>query len=256
MSTSRFVWVELMTGDVASAAAFYSGVVGWQAQASGLPGVDYTLMKVGDAGVAGMMATPPELAAIGRPASWSGYIDVDDVDAMAARLLEAGGKVLSPAANIPGVGRFAVVADPQGAAFMLFKPMPPEQPPAAPAPGAPGTIGWHELRAMDGASVFDFYATLFGWTRGEGIGMGSLGTYQLFEIDGVPAGAIMTKMPDAPMPEWRFYFRVDAIEAAAQRVARLGGAVTMGPEQVPDGQWELHGRDPQGAVFALISAAK
>ena len=255
MPASRFVWHELMTGDVASAAAFYSGVVGWQAQASGLPGVDYTLMKVGDAGVAGMMATPAELAAIGRPASWSGYIAVDDVDVMAARLLQAGGKVLRPADDIPGVGRFAVVADPQGASFMLFKPTPTE-PPVMLAPDAVGTVCWHELRAMDGASVFDFYATLFGWTQGESLGMGAQGTYQLFEIDGAPGGAMMTKMPDAPMAAWRFYFRVDAIDAAAQRVARLGGSVTMGPEPIPGGGWELHGRDPQGAVFALMSAAK
>jgi predicted enzyme related to lactoylglutathione lyase len=255
MSAARFVWYELMTGDAAAAAAFYTGVVGWRAQDSGMPGVAYTLMKSGDAQVAGMMATPAELKAIGAPATWSGYIAVDDVDAMEARVLQAGGKVLRPAGDIPGVGRFAVVADPQGASFMLFKPMPAEAPPT-PAADAPGTTGWHELRAMDGQAVFGFYASLFGWTQGEGLDMGPMGIYQLFEIDGVPSGAVMTKEPDAPKPGWRYYFRVDAIDAAAQRVARLGGTVTMGPQQVPGGTWVLHGRDPQGAVFALMSTAK
>jgi uncharacterized protein len=254
MTASRFVWYELMTPDAAAAADFYSQVVGWRAQDSGMPGIAYTLMMVGDAQVAGMMATPDELKAIAPPA-WSGYVAVDDVDAAEARVLQLRGKVLRPASDIPGVGRFAVVADPQGASFMLFKPAR-NDPPPMPAPGAPGTTGWHELRAADGPAVFDFYATLFGWTKGEGMDMGPMGVYQLFEIDGVPSGAVMTKEADTPMPGWRYYFQVAAVDAGAARVASLGGKVTMGPHQVPGGNWVLHGRDPQGAVFALMSMTK
>ena len=255
MPASRFVWYELMTTDVAAAAAFYSQVVGWRAEDSGMPGVDYTLLKVGDARVAGMMPTPAELQAIGAPSAWRGYIAVDDVDAVEARLLQLGGKVVRPADDIPGVGRFASVADPQGAPFVLFKPQSGDPPPM-PAPDSPGTTGWHELRAMDGPSAFDFYATLFGWTRGQALDMGPLGTYQLFDIAGESSGAVMTKMPDAPRPEWRYYFTVAAIDAAARRITDLGGRVAMEPLQVPTGHWVLHGVDPQGAVFALTSAAK
>ena len=255
MPAARFVWYELMTGDVAAASAFYMGVVGWGARDSGMPGMAYTLMTIGDAQVAGMMSTPPELKAAGAPSAWSGYVAVDDVDALEARVLQLGGKVLSPAQDIPEIGRFAVVADPQGASFMLFKPQR-DDPPPMPAPEAPGTTGWHELRALDGPAVFDFYATLFGWTRGEGLDMGPMGVYQLFEIDGVPSGAVMTRESDATLPAWRYYFRVAAIDAAAQRVAQQGGTVTMGPHQVPGGNWVLHGRDPQGAVFALMSMTK
>ncbi len=255
MPAAHFAWYELMTADAPAAVDFYTRVVGWQARDAGVSDTAYTLLAVGDAGIAGLMATPPELLAIGAPSCWSGYIVVDDVDAMAARVLQAGGKVLRPAEDIPGVVRFAVVADPQGASFMLFKPLTTEAPPL-PAPEAPGTVGWHELRAMDGPAVFDFYATLFGWTKGEGLDMGPLGTYQLFEIDGAPIGAIMTKTPDQPAPAWRFYFRVASIDAAAQAIAKLGGSVTMGPEQVSDGQWMLCGSDPQGAQFALISKIK
>jgi hypothetical protein len=255
MSAAHFVWYELMTGDAPAAIAFYAEAVGWNAQDSGLPGMPYTLMKVGDAQVAGVMSTPDELRALGRPPAWSGYVAVDDVDAMAARVLAAGGKVLRPAEDIPEIGRFAVVADPQGASFMLFKPLRDDPPPMPPAE-APGTVGWHELRAADGAAVFDFYASLFGWSRGEGMDMGPMGTYQLFEIDGVPCGAVMTREPDVPMGGWRFYFRVEAIDAAVERVRRLGGTVTMGPAQVPGGGWVAQARDPQGAVFALMSATK
>ena len=255
MPSAHFVWYELMTGDVAGAAAFYSAVVGWKTADSGMPGVDYTLLSVGDARVAGMMAMPAELAAAGVPKAWRGWVAVDDVDAAEARLLQAGGKVLRPADDIPGVGRFASVADPQGAVFVLFKPMPTE-PPAMPPAGATGTIGWHELHAMDEPTAFGFYATLFGWTKGEGLDMGPMGTYQLFDIDGVSSGGVMTKSPEAPAPGWLHYFHVDAIDAAAQRVAQLGGTLMFGPHQVPGGDWVLNGRDPQGAVFALTSKVK
>ena len=255
MPASRFVWHELMTTDVAAAAAFYPAVVGWRAQDSGMPGVDYTLMMVGPAQVAGMMATPEALRAAGAPSTWSGYVAVGDVDAAEARVIQFGGKVLNPAQDIPGVGRFAVVADPQGASFMLFKPLRDEPPPLPPR-DAPGTVGWNELRAIDGTAVFEFYATLFGWTKGETLDMGAMGPYQLFEIDGVPSGAIMTRESEAAMPSWRYYFRVDSIGAAALRVETQGGEVTMGPHEVPGGTWVLHARDPQGALFALMSAAK
>ena len=255
MPASRFIWFELMTPDVAGATAFYSGVVGWQAQDSGMPGVEYTLLKVGDARTAGLMALPAELQAIGMPPGWRGYVAVDDVDASEALLLRLGGKVLRPASDIPGVGRFASVTDPQGCAFVLFKPMPTEPPPMPPA-DAPGTTGWCELRAPDGAAVFDFYAKLFGWTRGAGFDMGPMGVYQLYEIDGIPGGGIMTREANSAEAGWRFHFRVDSAEAAAQRVARLGGTVTMAPHQVPGGNWSVHARDPQGAVFSLLSMTR
>jgi len=252
MPASRFVWYELMTTDVRAAASFYSEVVGWRADHSD---PQYTLLKIGEAQVAGMMETPPELKAMGVPPAWSGYVAVDDVDATEARILQLGGKVIRTGSDIPDVGRFAVVADPQGSSFLLFKPSR-SDPPPMPAPGTPGTTGWHELRAMDGPAVWDFYATLFGWTKGEGLDMGPLGVYQLFEVDGVPSGAIMTKEPDQPAPGWRYYFQVDAVDAAVQRLGRLGGVVTMGPHQVPGGNWIVHGRDPQGALFALMSMTK
>jgi uncharacterized protein len=255
MSAAHFVWYELMTAEASAAIAFYTEAIGWKAEDSGMPGMAYTLLKVGDAQVAGLMPTPVEMQTRGTPSTWSGYIAVDDVDAMEARVLEAGGQVLRPAEDIPEVGRFAVVADPQGASLMLFKPARNDPPPMPPAE-APGTIGWHELRARDGAAVFGFYAALFGWTRGEALDMGPLGTYQLFEIDGVPSGAVMNKTSDVPMPGWRYYFRVDALDAALRRVQRLGGTVTMGPSEVPGGLWVAHALDPQGAVFALMSKTK
>ncbi len=253
-SNAKFIWYELMTSDVDAAAAFYARVVGWTPRDAGMP-EPYVLMQVGDAPVGGVMALPAELAAIGRKPTWSGYVSVDDVDAMAARVLAAGGKLLRPAGDIPGIGRFAVCADPQGASFFLFKPAPGD-PPSPPPANAPGTIGWHELYATDWPAAFAFYSSLFGWTKGDAMDMGPTGTYQIFAIDGVPCGGMMTAPPESPSAGWTYYFNVDGIDAAIARIGAAGGRVVNGPMEVPGPMWIVQAVDPRGASFALVSGAK
>lgn len=253
MSNSRgyFVWYDLMTTDTKAAEAFYRGVVGWRAQDAGLADRSYTVLSAGETGVGGLMALPPEARAAGARPSWTGYIAVDDVDAFAARVKQAGGAVHHAPDDIPGVGRFAVLADPQGAAFMLFKGASDAQP-QPPAPGTPGHIGWRELHAGDRESAFTFYANLFGWTKGEAMDMGPMGIYQLFATGGDPVGGVMTKTDAVPAPFWLFYFNIDDIDAAAARVKDKGGQVLNGPHQVPGDAWIVQCRDPQGAMFALV----
>jgi uncharacterized protein len=246
-----FCWYDLMTSDSKAAESFYRGVLGWEAKDSGMTGSPYTLLSVGPAMVAGLMPIPVEARGAGARPCWSGYIWVDDVDAYAVRVKAAGGAVHRAPADIPGVGRFAVVADPGGAVFMLFKDAgAPERPQIA--PGTPGHIGWHELHAADGASAFAFYAGLFGWSKAEAIDMGPMGVYQTFATGGAPVGGMMTKMPDTPAPFWLYYFNVAAVDAAQARVTQGGGRVVMGPHQVPTGQWILQCIDPQGAMFAMV----
>jgi predicted enzyme related to lactoylglutathione lyase len=246
----NFLWYDVMTTDTKAAAAFYSDVVGWRASDSGLPGQSYTIFSAGETGVGGLMALPDHAAQSGMRPTWTGYIGVDDVDEAAAKLKEAGGAVHRGPEPIPGVGRMAVVSDPHGAAFILFKgdgaPSPPR------APGTPGTTGWHELRAGDRESDFAFYAGLFGWTKDHAMDMGPMGLYQIFAKDGVQIGGIMTKTADTPVPSWLYYFSVADIDAAAGRVTNGGGAVLNGPTEVPGGLWVVQCRDPQGAMFALV----
>jgi len=157
----QFIWYELMTSDAPAATAFYGAVMGWRAQDSGNPDMAYTLLSAGDQQMAGLMALPPEASANGARPGWLGYIVVDDVDGYVQKVQYAGGHVHRAAADIPSVGRFAVVADPQGAVFVLFKGMS-TTPPERPVPGTPGHTGWHELYANDWEKAFDFYAQLFG----------------------------------------------------------------------------------------------
>jgi len=252
-SQGKFVWYELMPTDVKAAEAFYGHVVGWGARDAGMP-EPYTLLLVGKGDtasqVAGVMKLPAEAA--GAPPHWTGYVAVNDVDTTARHFSEAGGKTYVPPSDIPGIGRFAIVTDPQGAAIALFKGAG-EPPPNVPAPGTPGTVGWHELHAVDGKTAFDFYAAQFGWGKGEGMDMGPNGIYQIFLVEGEQAGGIMTKMPEMPVPAWTYYINVDAIDAAAARVTEKGGKVINGPMEVPGGQWIINGIDPQGAHFALVA---
>jgi len=114
-----FCWNELMTRDVDSAKKFYSELVGWSMDDSSMPGMDYTLMKVGDKPAGGMMAMPKEVPAE-YPSHWVAYITVDDVDAAAKKVLELGGKLLHDIMDIPEVGRFVTIQDPTGAAVALI----------------------------------------------------------------------------------------------------------------------------------------
>jgi predicted enzyme related to lactoylglutathione lyase len=250
-----FVWYELMTSDTLAATSFYRSVIGWDAQNSEVADRSYTILSMGPVMVGGLMPIPPEARAMGAGPTWLGYVGVDDVDNCAAGVTAAGGTVRRAPADIPGVGRFAVVADPHGATFMLFRGSS-EHVPAPAAPEAPGHIGWRELHAGDGAGAFAFYSDLFGWTKADAIDMGPMGVYQLFAAGGAPVGGIMTKMPDTPAPFWLYYFNVEAIDAAVTRVKNGGGKVVLDPHEVPGGSWIVQCVDPQGAMFAMVAAKR
>ena len=163
------------------------------------------------------MPIPESARAMGARPAWMGYVGVDDVDGYATRVKAARGTVHRPPEDIPGIGRFAVVADPDGAAFILFKGTSGEAPTPA-AQGTPGHIGWHELHATDREGAFAFYSSLFGWTKTEAMDMGPMGVYQMFATGGATVGGMMTKAPEMPVPCWLYYFNVDAIDAAVTRV--------------------------------------
>ena len=108
-----FSWCELMTSDVEAAKAFYSRLFGWALEP--VPNMDYTMLKAGGEAIGGIMAVPDEAKAKGATPMWGAYVTVQDVDATAATARELGGNVLVEPRDIPGVGRFCVLQDPQGA---------------------------------------------------------------------------------------------------------------------------------------------
>lgn len=252
-SPSNFIWYDLMTTDMDAAEAFYRAVVGWEAQDSGATHMRYTRFTANGRMVAGLMAIPPGAGDMGVQPSWNGYIYADDVDATAKAIKDAGGRVYREPEDIPDIGRFAVVADPQGAAFNIFKP-------SGEGEGsdqmAPGHIGWHELYADNWENAFDFYSKLFGWAKADAVDMGPMGTYQLFHAGGNAIGGMMSRQPGMPGPLWQYYFNVDAIDAAMARFKANGGQVIEEPMEVPGPAWIIQCVDPQGAMFALVAMTR
>lgn len=248
----KFCWYELMTTDLPAAERFYSSVVGWTTRDSGMPGMTYTLAYAGEAQAAGLMEIPEE--AKGMPPAWMGYIYADDLEATVKAVADNGGTIHRQPDDIPGIGRFAVVADPHGAVFCLFTTT--DGTPDIPMM-TPGHVGWNELMAGDLDSAWTFYSTVFGWTKDQAIDMseGGMGVYQLFAVRGGNAiGGMMTKPADLPAPPyWGFYFVVKGLDAAQKRVTDGGGSVLMDPMEVPGGAWIINCVDPQGAYFSLVS---
>jgi len=254
-----FTWFELMTTDLAAAERFYADVVGWTAADSHMPDLRYTVVSSDGIGVGGMMALTPEMLANGARPGWMGYVEVDDVDATAAQATSLGAKIHHQPTDIPGIGRFAVIADPQGAIIVISHGTM-EPPPPQPSRWQTGALGWAELHASDREAAFAFYSTLFGWKKGEAVDMGPMGIYQIFAPPGTAEppppeqtiGGMMTKMPDVPHPFWLYYFNTSSIEAAIQRIAKAGGQLIHGPQEVPGGMWILMALDPQGGMFAMV----
>jgi uncharacterized protein len=250
---SSFVWYELMSSDVAAAKAFYSRVVGWTTEDMPMPGMTYTLLRASETQVGGLMALPKEARDAGMKPCWVGYVGVDDADRAAAKVKQLGGSILMAPTDIPNVGRFAAVTDPEGAAINLFKP---SQSGERTVSRDPGQVGWHELHTTDWAKAFGFYADMFGWLKGDSMDMGPMGTYQLFNIGGASAGGMFNSPGAQGKPFWLYYFNVGNIDDAVKRIGDGGGRVTHGPVEVPGGGWVVQAADPQGASFALLGSRK
>lgn len=241
------IWYELMTPDPAGAAAFYAAVIGWNVRDAGPPGMDYRLASTPAGDVGGLIKLPD-----GAPmaAGWVGYVGVDDLDASLKTLDDAGGKLRMPATQIPGIGRFAMVADPQGVVFYLMQPAG-EQPSPAFSPTLDGHCSWNELSTNDQPGALAFYQRLFEWTLGDAMDMGAMGKYQFIKQGDAGFGAVMTAPPGAPTG-WTYYFRVADVDAAVAKTLKAGGRIVHGPSPVTGDDNIIIVTDPQGASFGLV----
>jgi predicted enzyme related to lactoylglutathione lyase len=249
----RFIWHELMTTDTDAAAAFYSKVVPWKTQDSGMP--SYTLWMAGKTQVGGLTGLPRDGAEASAPPHWIVYIATPDVDGTVAEAQRLGGKVLKSATDIPNMGRYAVLSDPQGAAFAVYTP-PGPPPEGAAASGGPGEFGWHELATTDYAAALNFYTQLFGWEKGPGHDMGAMGVYQLINHRGAQVGGAYNLQAPSTPPHWLSYVRVADCAKATAAAKAVGGRVLHGPVEVPGGSWITMLMDPQGGTFAVLEPPK
>lgn len=252
----EFIWYELLTSDVKAAAAFYGSLLGWSCQAVDTTAPDgYHLFRVDDREVGGLMQLPTGSDCPAAEPGWIGYIGVDDVDATARALLADGASQLVPPTDIPGVGRFAVIADPQGAVFTIMRGAMEERSRAF-SPGDLGHCQWNELATSDLEVALAFYSRHFGWSKADRMPICEDGIYQILEKDGCTFGAIMNILAQDQRPAWGFYFAVEDIDAALARATAGGGRLLHEPSEIPGGEFILHGLDPQGARFALVGPRK
>jgi predicted enzyme related to lactoylglutathione lyase len=237
-----FIWHENHSTDVEKAKSFYTELLGWQTEAwSGE--MDYTVIKVGDKGHGGFMA-----AQGGAPSHWLGHVLVEDTDEAARRAEAAGGRVLFGPQDIPEVGRFALIADPQGAIVSAFAPQ-------GEGDLTEGVFVWDELHTSDPGAAKSFYGEVFGWTaRDED--MGGM-TYSIFQSGGgTDVGGCMQLMEgmQAP-PHWLVYIGTDDVDATTARAKELGATVHIEPADIPNiGRFSVL-QDPTGAAFGLYKGS-
>jgi predicted enzyme related to lactoylglutathione lyase len=116
---NSFCWNELGTNDTAKAKEFYTNVFGWTAKTESFGPMEYTMFANGERPAGGMYALTPEMGNV--PPHWLVYFAVEDCDATEAKAVSLGANIMKPADDIPGIGRFSILLDPQGAAFAIIK---------------------------------------------------------------------------------------------------------------------------------------
>jgi hypothetical protein len=245
----RFVWHELLTPNQAGAHDFYSKAVGWKKQAWEHD-PSYTMFAAPTGPLGASIET--------RDAApqWVAYIGTPDADATVAAATRLGAKVKTAPISLPNAGRYAVLEDPQGAAFGVHA-SPTE--PRAETAAQHGEFHWHELAtSTDPVAAFAFYKELFGWDELGRYDMGPMGVYLLFGRNGKQIGGMFDKgkqgRPGAAY--WVGYVRVPDVHATVATVEAEGGTLVHGPMEVPGDDWIAQFSDPHGALFAVLTTAK
>jgi uncharacterized protein len=243
-------WVDLASPDPDASARFYGAVFGWDAAEAG-PVEEtggYRMLTLGGRNVAGLGPTQGE----GQPAMWTTYVSTDDAEAVAAKVRDAGGRVMMEPFDVLGAGRMAVFVDTGGAFLSVWQP---QSHHGADIVNEPGSFCWNELATRDIGDAKRFYEAVFGW-QGETNAYGET-SYTEWKLSGRTIGGMIQMNeqwpPDVP-PHWMVYFAVEDVDAAAERAQELGGKVAVPPSDTPAGRFAVL-NDPHGAVFSIITLA-
>ncbi len=244
-------WVTAVEPNADRAAAFYTELLGWETE--DLMGPDhpasYHMCRLRGRKVAGIVSqdgAPPPPSAV-----WTTHIWVDDADATATQVTEAGGSIIGPAFDSPAGGRIAVLADPAGAVFCVWQP---DGHRGAEVVNEPGAWAMSLLQTPDPDRAIEFYGSVFGWTTE------SFGPMTLWRLPGYVGGephqpvsrevvAAMHASNDQP-PFWGVDFWVPNADDATAGASRLGGGVLEPPHDTPGFRRAILS-DPAGAVFSV-----
>jgi uncharacterized protein len=247
-------WVDLGSPDLDASIAFYGALLGWDvpesenAEQTG----GYRIATQGGKSAAGMMPLMQE----GQPTAWTTYVSVDDADATAAAVREAGGNVIAEPMDVMELGRMAIFADPTGAVFGIWQP---GSFAGAELVNEPNTYSWNELNTRDPEAAKSFYSAVFGWTSRD-MDMGDAGSYTTLRLadaaeDDDSIGGLLDmrgRVPEEVPAHWLTYFTVDDRDETVEKAKEMGAetVITLDMEM---GRLAIL-RDPQGAAFGIFES--
>jgi hypothetical protein len=237
----KFVWYEHVSQDPKRAQAFWGEVLGWRTRPFEVGGDSYDMIYVGEEMIGGYDK--------GSAGHFIAYVSVPSVDDAVATAVAKGGKVITPAQDLPTVGRMARIADPQGAHISLFTSEGGDMADRVPTNGE---WLWCELHTPDPKAALAFYQAVIGWEH-KSMDMGpAAGTYHVIGKGGVDRGGVTHHLAPGEPPHWLPYVHVDDTDATVARAERLGGKVPMPCENIPGvGRFGIL-QDPTGAVLAVM----
>lgn len=241
-------WVDLGTPDRDAAAAFYTGLFGWELVDHGPEMGGYLTATVAGRAVAGIAPLPEDVRHVAS--TWTTYLATDDVDATTEAAVRAGASTIFAPVDITGQGRSALIADPTGAPVGLWQ--------AGDHIGMqlanePGSVAWNECMSRDFATAREFYTAVFGYDWFDMSGEGF--TYAALMVGGRSVGglgALEASMPGDVPSHWATYVKVEDAHESAATVLRLGGAVLREPWDTPFGTMCMVS-DIAGAALSLMA---
>lgn len=240
-----FSWVDVATPDPEAGKRFYCDLFGWTFEDNPVPGGVYTMLSLHGKTVAGLSGMPPGQDDL--PGYWTSYVTTYDIEADAARVVEAGGTLLAPPFDVEQAGRMALLIDSAGAMSAMWEP---KEHIGAALVNQNNTLVWNELVTKETKMAAAFYKALYGWESH----FDPAQNYTAFSNNGrVMAGMleITEEMGETP-PHWMVYFMVEDVDAMVAKAADLGGSAVIPPFDTGVGRIGLVA-DPQGVTFSLIT---
>ena len=237
----EFVWREVTCRDGEAAREFYGALFGWSFQKGVFPDMPYSLI-IGPSGpMGGMMEVGADAP---MPPSWTAYLSVDSVDETAAGATAAGGQVMHPPTDIPGVGRFAIAADPTGAVLGVLTQANGDGPRGEQPPV--GAFCWETISSTDVEKERAFYKSVIGWREvggSAGMVVFASGEVQVCDLEPTEPG-----MPSF----WMSHVVIEDLDASRAKMESLGGRVLAPRVDIPNVGAICIFADREGAVISMF----
>jgi len=255
----KLVWFELVSSDPAKSKAFHADLLGWTVEPQEMAGMKFELAKAGGKEVATIRASEDKKV----KSHWVPFVSVPDVDAAVGSIEQNKGKVVKAAMDVPDIGRFAVVSDPNGAEFAVFKSAKSDDPDTDQAKQGEFVWGENLTRSKKAqATALAFYPAAVGYVASsmDVVEGKKKSKYDMVSFNG-PSGAakpragIVPAKPAALGGQWLPWVAVDDVDATVGKVKGLKGKVVTKPHDIPGVGRAAVVSDPTGAPLGLLKAA-